>query len=67
VPNASVQVHPHPGEAGAIGAALETLRVVTRRGSSTFIGLQAAVSIGMGNPSLDRADAKTRPEHGVTA
>jgi activator of 2-hydroxyglutaryl-CoA dehydratase/predicted nucleotide-binding protein (sugar kinase/HSP70/actin superfamily) len=45
VPNASVQVHPHPGEAGAIGAALETLRVVTRRGSSTFIGLQAAIDL----------------------
>ena len=32
VPDARSSVHPHPGEAGAIGAALETLRVVTRRG-----------------------------------
>ncbi|HEV8268730.1 MAG TPA: acyl-CoA dehydratase activase-related protein, partial [Thermoanaerobaculia bacterium] len=45
VPGASVRVHPHPGEAGAIGAALETLRVVTRRGSSTFIGLDAAINL----------------------
>ena len=32
VPGAEVYVHPHCGEAGAIGAALETLRVVKRRG-----------------------------------
>src|SRR6185503_16693017 len=37
--------HPHPGEAGAIGAALETLRVVKRRGRSTFIGLDAAINL----------------------
>jgi activator of 2-hydroxyglutaryl-CoA dehydratase/predicted nucleotide-binding protein (sugar kinase/HSP70/actin superfamily) len=46
VPGANVMVHPHPGEAGAIGAAMETLRVVTRRGSSTFIGLDAAIDLG---------------------
>ncbi|HEX7899418.1 MAG TPA: BadF/BadG/BcrA/BcrD ATPase family protein [Planctomycetota bacterium] len=46
VPGASVRVHPHPGEAGAIGAALETLRVVKRRGHSTFIGLDAAINLG---------------------
>jgi activator of 2-hydroxyglutaryl-CoA dehydratase/predicted nucleotide-binding protein (sugar kinase/HSP70/actin superfamily) len=45
VPEAQVNVHPHPGEAGAIGAALETLRVVKRRGHSTFIGLDAAINI----------------------
>jgi activator of 2-hydroxyglutaryl-CoA dehydratase/predicted nucleotide-binding protein (sugar kinase/HSP70/actin superfamily) len=45
VPGASVRVHPHPGEAGAIGAGLETLRVVKRRGSSTFIGLDAAINL----------------------
>ncbi len=45
VPNAEVYVHPHSGEAGAIGAAMETLRVVTRRGSSTFIGLDAAIDL----------------------
>jgi predicted nucleotide-binding protein (sugar kinase/HSP70/actin superfamily) len=45
VPDAEVHVHPHPGEAGAIGAALETLRVVARRGHSTFVGLDAAIDL----------------------
>jgi activator of 2-hydroxyglutaryl-CoA dehydratase/predicted nucleotide-binding protein (sugar kinase/HSP70/actin superfamily) len=45
VPNAEVYVHPHSGEAGAIGAAMETLRVVNRRGRSTFIGLDAAIDL----------------------
>jgi predicted CoA-substrate-specific enzyme activase len=45
VPNAEVYVHPHSGEAGAIGAAMETLRVVKRRGASTFIGLDAAIDL----------------------
>ena len=45
VPGAEVHVHPHPGEAGAIGAAMETLRVVKRRGYSTFIGLDAAINL----------------------
>jgi activator of 2-hydroxyglutaryl-CoA dehydratase/predicted nucleotide-binding protein (sugar kinase/HSP70/actin superfamily) len=45
VPGAEVYVHPHCGEAGAIGAAFETLRVVKRRGYSTFIGLDAAINL----------------------
>ncbi len=45
VPGAEILVHPHAGEAGAIGAAMETLRVVKRRGKSTFIGLDAAIDI----------------------
>ncbi len=45
VPGGEVYVHPHPGEAGAIGAAMETLRVVKRRGSSTFVGLEAAIEL----------------------
>lgn len=45
VPGAEVLVHPHPGEAGAIGAAMETRRVVQRRGYSTFIGLPAALQL----------------------
>ena len=45
VPGAEVYVHPHTGEAGAIGAALETLRVVERRGYSTFIGLEHAIHL----------------------
>jgi activator of 2-hydroxyglutaryl-CoA dehydratase/predicted nucleotide-binding protein (sugar kinase/HSP70/actin superfamily) len=45
VPGAEVYVHPHCGEAGAIGAAMEALRVVTRRQSSTFVGMEAAVGL----------------------
>jgi activator of 2-hydroxyglutaryl-CoA dehydratase/predicted nucleotide-binding protein (sugar kinase/HSP70/actin superfamily) len=45
VPGAQVFVHPHTGEAGALGAAFETLRVVKRRGHSTFIGIDAAIDI----------------------
>ncbi len=45
VPDAEVFVHPHTGEAGALGAAFETLRVIKRRGKSTFIGLDAAISL----------------------
>ena len=45
VPEAEIFVHPHTGEAGAIGAAFETLRVVRRRGYSTFVGLDAAINL----------------------
>ncbi len=45
VPDAEIHVHPHTGEAGAIGAAYEALRVAKRRGHSTFIGLDAAIDI----------------------
>jgi activator of 2-hydroxyglutaryl-CoA dehydratase/predicted nucleotide-binding protein (sugar kinase/HSP70/actin superfamily) len=45
VPGAEVYVHPHTGEAGAIGAAFETRRVVQRRGRSTFIGIDNAINL----------------------
>ncbi len=45
VPAAEVFVHPHTGEAGAIGAAMETLRVVKRSGKSQFIGIQATLDL----------------------
>jgi len=45
VPDANVVVHPHCGEAGAIGAAMETRRVVRRNGKSTFIGLDQAIDL----------------------
>ncbi len=45
VPGAQVFVHPHTGEAGALGAAFETLRVVKRRGKSTFIGIDATIAL----------------------
>lgn len=45
VPDAHIVVHPHSAEAGAIGAAMETLRVVRRRGESSFIGLEQAINL----------------------
>lgn len=45
VPEAEILVHPHTGEAGAIGAAMETRRVVQRRGYSTFIGLESSINL----------------------
>ena len=45
VPDAEIHVHPHTGEAGALGAAMETLRTVTRRGYSTFIGIDQAIDL----------------------
>src|SRR5688572_29740394 len=45
VPNAEVYLHPHTGEAGAIGAAFEALRVTRRRGTTTFVGLEQAIDI----------------------
>jgi activator of 2-hydroxyglutaryl-CoA dehydratase/predicted nucleotide-binding protein (sugar kinase/HSP70/actin superfamily) len=56
VPGAEVYVHPHCGEAGAIGAAFETLRVVKRRGRSTFIGIDAAINLDW----VARNDESTR-------
>src|SRR3954469_6647608 len=45
VPNAEVYLHPHCGEAGAIGAAFESLRVTRRRGKTSFVGFDQAVDI----------------------
>jgi predicted nucleotide-binding protein (sugar kinase/HSP70/actin superfamily)/activator of 2-hydroxyglutaryl-CoA dehydratase len=45
VPNAEVYLHPHCGEAGAIGAAFESLRVTRRRGKTVFVGLDQAIEI----------------------
>ena len=45
VPDAKIVVHPHCGEAGAIGAAMETRRVVLRNGKTRWIGLDAAIGI----------------------
>ncbi|MFK7987795.1 MAG: BadF/BadG/BcrA/BcrD ATPase family protein [Sandaracinaceae bacterium] len=45
VPGGEVFVHPHSGEAGAIGAAMETRRVVQRTGTSRFVGLEAAIEL----------------------
>jgi len=56
VPDAQVHLHPHPGEAGAIGAAMEALRVVRQRGHSTFVGLEQAIAITYAT----RTDESTR-------
>ncbi len=45
VPGAEVFVHPHTGEAGAIGAAMETLRRYKRTGKSRFIGIDATLNL----------------------
>ena len=45
VPDGVVHVHPHCAEAGALGAAMETLRVVSRTGTSTFIGLEQTINL----------------------
>lgn len=45
VPGAEVFVHPHTGEAGAIGAAMETLRRYKREGKSRYIGLEATLNL----------------------
>src|SRR5574338_314060 len=45
VPDAEVFVHPHTGEAGAIGAAIETLRRYKRTGKTRFIGIDQAINI----------------------
>jgi len=45
VPGAEVFVHPHTGEAGAIGAAMETLRRYKRSGNTRFLGIEAALHL----------------------
>ena len=56
VPDVEVFVHHHPGEAGAIGAALEALDVVRKRGHSTFVGLTEAIAVSY----TSRTDETTR-------
>jgi activator of 2-hydroxyglutaryl-CoA dehydratase/predicted nucleotide-binding protein (sugar kinase/HSP70/actin superfamily) len=45
VPDAKIVVHPHCGEAGAIGAAMEARRVVRRSGQSRFVGFDQALGL----------------------
>jgi len=56
VPNAEVHLHPHTGEAGAIGAAFEALRVTRRRGTTTFVGLDQAIALNF----VSKNDEETR-------
>jgi predicted nucleotide-binding protein (sugar kinase/HSP70/actin superfamily) len=56
VPGAVIRIHPHTGEAGAIGAALEARRMVERRGNSVFVGLDSAIGLKY----TTRTDEETR-------
>lgn len=56
VPDATVDVHPHCGEAGAFGAALEARDSVRRRGHATFVGMEAAQKLTY----TSRTDESTR-------
>src|SRR6195952_2877810 len=56
VPNAEGYLHPHSGEAGAIGAAFEARCVTRRRGTTTFVGFAQAIDIDYTSTN----DEKTR-------
>ncbi|UPT77292.1 acyl-CoA dehydratase activase-related protein [Sulfurovum sp. XGS-02] len=56
VPHARVDVHPHPGEAGAYGAALEAKAMVEERGYATFVGMEEALQMTY----TSRTDESTR-------
>lgn len=45
VPNANIKVHPHSGEAGALGAALKSKEITQKRGFSTFVGLDEGLKM----------------------
>ncbi|MCE3201303.1 BadF/BadG/BcrA/BcrD ATPase family protein [Paenibacillus sonchi] len=63
VPGAEIYVHPHPGEAGAIGAAMETLRVVKRRGYSTFLGLNTVIDLHYESRNDESTRCQFCPNH----
>ena len=56
VPDAQVDLHPYPGEAGAYGAAIEAREVVQRKGESSFVGLDEALQLTYSS----RTDESTR-------
>lgn len=63
VKKAEVFVHPHPGEAGAIGAALEAREIVSIRGYTTFIGLTEAYDISYSTKSDESTRCNFCPNH----
>lgn len=63
VKNAEVFVHPHPGEAGAIGAALEARELVGYRGYTTFMGLDDAFNITYKTKSDESTRCNFCPNH----
>ncbi|NOR55636.1 MAG: CoA activase [Sulfurovum sp.] len=56
VPHVRVDVHPHPGEAGAYGAAIEAKDVVKAKGYATFSGMEEALQMTY----TSRTDEETR-------
>ncbi|HIP62438.1 MAG TPA: CoA activase [Sulfurovum sp.] len=56
VPSARVDVHPHCGEAGALGAAIEARDEVRRKGHASFVGLEEALQLTF----TTRTDESTR-------
>jgi predicted CoA-substrate-specific enzyme activase len=56
VPHARVDVHPHPGEAGAFGAAIEAKDRVKERGYATFTGMKDALQLSF----TSKTDESTR-------
>jgi activator of 2-hydroxyglutaryl-CoA dehydratase/predicted nucleotide-binding protein (sugar kinase/HSP70/actin superfamily) len=56
VQGAEIFLHPHPGEAGAIGAALEAKERVAIRGYSNFIGIEDSLGLFY----TTRSDEETR-------
>jgi activator of 2-hydroxyglutaryl-CoA dehydratase/predicted nucleotide-binding protein (sugar kinase/HSP70/actin superfamily) len=63
VPGAEIRVHPHPGEAGAIGAAMEARRQVQRSGDSAFIGLEAALQLSYTTRNDESTTCHFCPNH----
>ncbi|MDM5271373.1 acyl-CoA dehydratase activase-related protein [Sulfurovum sp. zt1-1] len=56
VPDATVNVHPYPGEAGAYGAAIEARDRVQERGEASFVGMEEALQMTY----TSRTDESTR-------
>ncbi len=63
VPNAEVYLHPHCGEAGAIGASFEALRRVRRAGKTTFVGLDQAIEIEYTSTNDDKTRCNFCPNN----
>jgi len=63
VPNAEVYLHPHCGEAGAIGASFEALRRVRRAGKTTFVGLDQAIQIEYTSTNDDKTRCNFCPNN----
>ena len=63
VPNAEVYLHPHCGEAGAIGASFEALRRVRRAGKTSFVGLEQAIDIEYTSTNDDKTRCNFCPNN----